>query len=192
MLAYDAATGLLLWETSLAKDVVHLLGVAGDALWASGEKLWRIQRVDGQSQLPLARGADAQGIWPRYPGGFEGLLAYFPVDSRIRPAHGGGYRPIELESRGIPSGNLVAAGEILLIAGSERLTALGPATMPRAGAQAALEPPQRQDARHSPCRERPPMAISAGMRMARQLMCEGVVHARGSRVCRHSQSGASI
>ena len=37
ILAFDAATGQILWQTgSEVEDVVHLLGVAGDRLIASG------------------------------------------------------------------------------------------------------------------------------------------------------------
>ena len=126
ILAYNAATGLLLYETSLAKDVVHLLGVGGDVLWASGEKLWRINVISGKVAL-----------WPEGPtpkgfgrGVLAGTKVYWPTAQSIRvfdQITGQEHPPIELEARGISSGNLVAAGNILLIAGSDRITALGPA-----------------------------------------------------------------
>jgi len=127
VLAYDAATGLLLWETSLAKDVVHLLGVGGEALWASGEKLWRINVATGKVSYPWPEGPTPKGFGR---GVLAGSKVYWPTAQSIRvfDQHTGlEQAPIELEPRGIASGNLLAAGEILLIAGSERLTALGPA-----------------------------------------------------------------
>lgn len=127
VLAYDAATGLLLWETSLAKDVVHLLGVGGDALWASGEKLWHISVDTGKVSYPWPEGPTPKGFG-------RGLLAggrvYWPT---VRAIHvfdqrsGQEQAPLQLEARGLHSGNLIAAGEILLIAGNDRITALGPA-----------------------------------------------------------------
>jgi tetratricopeptide (TPR) repeat protein len=149
ILAYDAATGLLLWETSLAKDVIHLLGVAGEALWASGEKLWRINVSTGKVSYPWPEGPTPKGFGR---GILAGTKVYWPTSQSIHvfdQRTGEESAPIELESRGIPSGNLVAAGEILLIAGSERLTALGPTTSPTAR-QSVDESLPRKDARSIP------------------------------------------
>jgi len=137
ILAYDAATGLLLWETNLAKDVIHLLGVGGDALWASGEKLWRIDLASGKVNYPWPEGPTPKGFGR---GMLAGSKVYWPTVQSIRvfdQRTGQEHAPIELETRGVPSGNLIPAGEILLIAGSERLTALGPA--PRAPEQTAQQ-----------------------------------------------------
>ncbi len=127
ILAFDAATGLLLWETSLAKDVVHLLGIAGENLWASGEKLWRINIDTGKVRYPWPEGPAPKGLGR---GTLDGSKVYFPTAQAIHvfdQQTGLEESRIELAARGIGAGNLVAAGEILLIAGSEQLTALGPA-----------------------------------------------------------------
>ena len=80
VLAYDAATGLLLWETSLAKDVVHLLGVGGDALWASGEKLWHINVATGKVSYPWPEGPTPKGFGR---GVLAGGKVYWPTVSAI-------------------------------------------------------------------------------------------------------------
>ncbi len=127
ILAYDAATGLLLWETALAKDVVHLLGIGGDALWASGEKLWHINVATGKVNYPWPEGPTPKGFGR---GVLAGGKVYWPTVQAIHvfdQRTGQEQAPIPLEARGMHSGNLVAAGDVLLIAGSERLSALGPA-----------------------------------------------------------------
>jgi outer membrane protein assembly factor BamB len=122
--ALDAATGLMLWETSLAKDVVHLLGVAGDNLWASGDKLWWINAATGKV-----------GFWPEGPapkGWGRGTLAgdevYFPTQTTIHVFDQRScrkQREIELtEERHATGGNLVAAGDYLVIATSNELIVL--------------------------------------------------------------------
>jgi len=121
--ALDASTGLMLWETSLAKDVVHLLGVAGDNLWASGEKLWWINASTGKVAFwpegPTPRG------WGR--GTLAGDKVYFPTQTAIHvfdQRSGRKESEIELsQDRGV-GGNLVAAGDYLLIATSHELIVL--------------------------------------------------------------------
>jgi outer membrane protein assembly factor BamB len=128
ILAYDAATGLLLWESSLPKDVIHLLGIAGDRLWASGEKLWSINVATGKIDYPWPEGPTPKGFGR---GILAGTKIYWPTaaaihifDQRTGQEEA---QPISLEARGLPSGNLVAAGDTLIIAGSQQLFALGPA-----------------------------------------------------------------
>ncbi len=98
ILAYDAATGLLLWETGLAKDVVHLLGVGGDALWASGEKLWHINVATGKVSYPWPEGPTPKGFGR---GVLAGGKVYWPT---VREIHvfdqrsGQEHAPIQLEA----------------------------------------------------------------------------------------------
>jgi outer membrane protein assembly factor BamB/tetratricopeptide (TPR) repeat protein len=61
ILALDATTGQLVWETPLAEDVIHLLGVTEGQLVASGNKLWVFDIRTGK----------ALGHWPE-----QGPLAY--------------------------------------------------------------------------------------------------------------------
>ena len=144
-LAYDAATGLLLWETSLAKDVVHLLGVGGDALWASGEKLWHINVATGKVSYPWPEGPTPKGFGR---GVLAGGKVYWPT---VRAIHvfdqrtGQEQAPIQLEARGLHSGNLIAAGEVLLITGNDRITALGPAGLSAPTARSAAHGNRTRD-----------------------------------------------
>jgi len=103
---------------------VHLLGVAGDNLWASGEKLWWINAVTGKV-----------GFWPEGPspkGWGRGTLAgdkvFFPTQTSIHvfdQRSGHKEREIELTAeRRATGGNLVAAGDYLVIATSNELIVL--------------------------------------------------------------------
>lgn len=75
ILALDAATGAELWQSTLAEDVVHLLGVGQGNLLASGDRLWWIDAATGKvrDRFPAAgkprgfgRGVLAGGYvyWP--------------------------------------------------------------------------------------------------------------------------------
>lgn len=61
--ALDAPTGMLLWETSHPEDAVHLLGVGGGNLLASGDSLWWIDVATGK----LASVVWSEGRWPDGP-----------------------------------------------------------------------------------------------------------------------------
>jgi len=124
--ALDSSTGLLLWETSLPTDAVHLLGVGGEMLWASGDKLWRIDAATGKVRFPWPEGPAPKGLG-------RGLLAgskvYFPTATKIHvfDQQGGQEESqIDLAALGLTGGNLVVTGEILLITAAERLASLGP------------------------------------------------------------------
>ncbi|MBI2824865.1 MAG: PQQ-binding-like beta-propeller repeat protein [Planctomycetia bacterium] len=127
ILALDAATGLLIWETTLPKDVVHLLGVGGDTLWASGEKLWKINVETGKVGYPWPEGPAPKGFGR---GTLAGGKVYWPTQKEIYvfdARSGQEEPPLGLAAMdGAVSGNLVAAGEVLIVAASEQLLALGP------------------------------------------------------------------
>jgi len=130
ILALEAATGQILWHTGPeAEDAVHLLGVAGDHLIASGFRLYwiglkpgtqgRIEHVwpDSQEKLGYGRGVLA------------GKSVYWPTRDRIYvfdQQTGQLRQQIELASRGVEGGNLVIAAGHLLIATAKELLALGP------------------------------------------------------------------
>ena len=48
ILAIDATTGQIAWESRLAEDAVHLLGVSQGNLMASGNKLWWLDAAGGK------------------------------------------------------------------------------------------------------------------------------------------------
>jgi outer membrane protein assembly factor BamB len=140
VLGLDAATGQKLWDSNLLTDVVHLLGVSGDTLVASGRSLWWVNIRSGK----------VLHCWPdvQKPGGGgygRGLLAagtvYWPVradanasDSlyvfEIRRAEQV-QEPIDLRVYGATAGNLVMVDDYLVIAGADKLFALTQLPRPR-------------------------------------------------------------
>jgi len=150
LLALDAPTGLLVapnhWQTSFPDDVVHLLGVMGGKLVASGDKLWWIDAVGGKIVSPPgSAGAESfpEGGSPKGLG--RGLLAgnkvYWPTWDKIYVFDQKANRqlePINLAVRKATGGNLIPAGDSLLIAGHDRITvfrpeAAGPSSKPADG-----------------------------------------------------------
>jgi outer membrane protein assembly factor BamB len=128
----DAGTGQILWETNPkenVEDAVHLLGVVGDTLVASGNRIYWIdlgdrpgrvktQWPDGEGRLGYGRGLiAADGVyWPTR----ENLYVFDLQSGRQK-------RVISLAARGVSGGNLLAFDRYLLIAGSKALVAFGPA-----------------------------------------------------------------
>lgn len=125
ILALDATTGMLLWESAHRGDAVHLLGVAGGRLIASGDKVYGFDIQGGRLEYEYP----AEN---HLPNGFgRGVLVdgtiYWPTREEIfvlDAASGAPVRqPIRLDLRQAQGGNLVVAGGYLLIAGSETLWA---------------------------------------------------------------------
>ncbi len=138
--AFDAHTGLLLWESSHRPDAVHLLGVAAGHLIATGDKVYGFSVQGGrlnyeypaENQLPngFGRGVlivDAPAGGTPAGGTEAGGVVYWPTREEIYPldaATGVPIRqPIALEPRGVEGGNLIVAQNYLLIAGSEKIWA---------------------------------------------------------------------
>jgi len=129
--AIEADSGRMVWQTRLAQDAIHLLGVGQGNLIASGKRLWWIDAASGKL---VARWPDSTS-----PAGYgRGLLAgnrvYWPTrdtiyvfPQRVQPAREAQMResPVALgQIRGVSGGNLVPAGKVLLIAGTDRLYGL--------------------------------------------------------------------
>lgn len=148
LMALDAPTGLLVWQTPFPDDVVHLLGVMDGKLVASGEKLWWIDAVRGKIVSPPGcPGAESfpEGGSPKGLG--RGLLAgdrvYWPTWDKIYVFDQKANRqlePIHLALRNATGGNLLPAGDSLLIAAHDRITvfrpeASGPSIKPADGAK---------------------------------------------------------
>ena len=123
ILAFDATSGQMLWESHLAADAVHLLGVGGGNLIASGDSLWWID----------IEGGKVVAKWPEQsPAGYgRGILAgdkiYWPTRDAIyvfnqevsQPGRAPLVRdPILLigDNRQAGGGNLVIGRGVLLIA----------------------------------------------------------------------------
>ncbi|MBN1590488.1 MAG: PQQ-binding-like beta-propeller repeat protein [Pirellulales bacterium] len=130
ILALDASTGQILWQTGTqVEDVVHLLGVAEGQLIASGKRLyWIGLRRENQGRI--------EHVWPpaetMHPQG-RGVLAnrhvFFPADDRIYVFDQRSARLekiIELRPKGVAGGNLLVADDQLLIATPHELVAIGP------------------------------------------------------------------
>ena len=133
ILALDAPTGLIVWQTSFPDDVVHLLGVMDGKLVASGDKLWWIDAVGGKIVSPPGTAAASfpEGASPKGLG--RGLLAdgkvYWPTWDKIYVFDQRADRqlePIDLSARNAVGGNLFAAGDSLLIASHDRITMFHP------------------------------------------------------------------
>jgi len=141
ILALDAATGQILWQSeSIVGDVVHLLGVANDHLIASGHRLYwislraedagRVRHVwpEGPEKLGFGRGtlAGSHVFWPTR----EKIYVFDQRTARL-------LREIPLVPRGLTGGNLVATPEGLLVATADELIAL------RGDGSPVGEPPER-------------------------------------------------
>jgi outer membrane protein assembly factor BamB len=127
--ALDAGTGVVLWKRRAPGRVVHLLGVvngmliaAGDQLRgiaaASGEVAWRVG-YDDPAGYGYGRGAIAGGrvYWTTHEDLYVVEAATGVIEQRI---------PLPM-SAGRSGGNLVVAGQMLLIARPGSLDAIGPA-----------------------------------------------------------------
>lgn len=123
ILALEAATGQIIWETHHAEDAVHLLGVGGGRLVASGDRLWWIDVESGQ----------VVGRWPDGPSprGFgRGLLAgdqvLFPTREEIfvfdqRTGKPAPAISLAAQFEGVNGGNLLWANDYLLLTTANRL-----------------------------------------------------------------------
>ena len=142
IIALDASTGALLWEShdEGIDQNVHLLGVGGDNLIASGSQVWWINVDSGliaNYWSDLTTRGYGRGIlvgeefyWPmRGPEGFQirRLKQRVPKTPRQGDAYFDADEPILLERFDPPltAGNLVAANGYLLIATPTKLIAFG-------------------------------------------------------------------
>jgi outer membrane protein assembly factor BamB len=154
ILAWEATSGQLLWETTLAEDAIHLLGAGGGNLLASGDRLWWIELTTGkivrvfpdqprgsQALLGYGRGllADGKVLWPtrealytfeQRTGGASQQTAPLPL---VGPRKAGG-------------GNLVLAGGHLVIAAADKLYAFRDqaASAPPVDSPPAEAPPPKE------------------------------------------------
>jgi len=126
--ALDAATGMVLWSTGAqrAVDAVHLLGVGGGHLIASGHRLHWIDIHNGR--IAGSFPARVQGELRGYGRGIlAGQHVYWPTREQIYIFDQHNMRqtrqPVDLAPIGMTGGNLVIADGVLLIASADRLAA---------------------------------------------------------------------
>jgi outer membrane protein assembly factor BamB len=128
--ALDAVTGQTLWASDLAEDVVHLLGVSSGRLVASGDRLWWFDAASGEvvARWPEGPGAGLHGygrgliaadavLWPTRE---QRIFVFDIATARQRR------EPIDLRPLDVRAGNLIVAGNHLIIAGAKEIVALGP------------------------------------------------------------------
>ena len=132
VLALDASTGALLWESPHFPETIHLIGVVGDQLIGSGKQIvwWNVDsgKVIGDSRDPTTGGYGR--------GALVDSEVYWPMRAQIRrckqrishPDELDADEPIQLDHFDPPlsGGNLVAANGYLLIATPTKLVAFGP------------------------------------------------------------------
>jgi len=124
----DAHSGQIVWRSPPhVEDAVHLLGVSGDRLIASGERLYWIslRRDDAGKVLHVwPQGAEKLGYGR---GVLAGDCVYWPTREDVYVFDRSTAEPrkaISLAARGLTGGNLLVADGHLLIAGGNQLTAL--------------------------------------------------------------------
>jgi len=138
--AIDAMTGLLRWASEpRLSDIMHLLGVAEGRLIASGKQLWWLDAETGKLVIRFPDNLDTSYgygrgmligdavVWPTR----EMMHVFYQKQSSAanpnqRPAAPQpAIKPFG-ESPGLSGGNLVAAGEYVLLAMPDKLWAFGP------------------------------------------------------------------
>ncbi|MEX0611942.1 MAG: PQQ-binding-like beta-propeller repeat protein [Pirellulales bacterium] len=131
--ALDADTGQKIWATEELSDALHLLGVVHQNLIISGNRLAAVDLRSGQVRFiwPDSEHAGIRGMgrgvlagdevfWPTR---YEINVLDAVTGQRTRP-------PISLRSIGESGANLAVAHGYLIIAGYDKLIALGPSTVP--------------------------------------------------------------
>ncbi|QDU12711.1 outer membrane protein assembly factor BamB family protein [Gimesia maris] len=127
LMAFDAESGLLLWQREWPEQIRNLLGVTPSTLVVSGNRLFGLDRATGRINWKTGY-HDPEGF-----GYGRGILAgqyiYWPLREEILVVHTEqGYLKQKISLRkhyGESGGNLVIAGNQLLVAQPRRLTAFG-------------------------------------------------------------------
>ena len=128
VMALDAEDGRFLWRTALPDGVRHILGAADDRVVLGGSRLWALNVDRGEIVWVSAN----HGGDPEADGYGRGLLAgdevYWPKRGSIDIRDQRTGRPvdvIDLRTRGSAGGNLLIAGDRLVVAEPDRLIVFG-------------------------------------------------------------------
>jgi hypothetical protein len=148
------------WQTQLADDAVHLLGVGKDNLIASGDGLWWINVYTGK-----VTGHFPESLPPAPPFGYgRGLLAgdrvYWPTRDYLYVFDQSGPRkgarlgessriPL-VEGRRASGGNLVLADDVLLVANGTTLFGFSSVDVQPTPLVRASTPQSRTDPQRAP------------------------------------------
>jgi outer membrane protein assembly factor BamB len=127
VMAFESGSGTTLWQRSLSGGIDHLLGAKNGILIASGEGLWGLSLATGSVQWHVGY-SDPLGF-----GYGRGILAgnvvYWPTREEIfvvDQATGAIRRRIPVSSRdGEKAGNLILAGDSLVVAQPRRIAVYG-------------------------------------------------------------------
>ena len=124
--AIDALSGRALWKVTVEDRITHLIGVHDGRLIATGRSAWSIDARSGQIQWGHVNRD------PEHFGYGRGVLVtdqlWWPKQEEIEVVElrsGRRVRRIPLSPRGVPSGNLFAADDDLLVASEQGLVLLG-------------------------------------------------------------------
>jgi outer membrane protein assembly factor BamB len=128
LFAFDSRCGTTLWRRVLPGGVEHLLGVKDGVLIVSGESLWGLSLATGEPIWQVGWTDPASFGFGR--GILAGDVVYWPTREDIyvvEQSTGRLRRRIPLLARYVESGgNLVLAGDFLVVAQSRRLVVFGP------------------------------------------------------------------
>jgi len=127
LMAFDADSGLLLWQREFPDRIRDLLGVNQSTLFVSGDRLFGLDRATGTVKWKVGY-QDPEGFgYGR--GVLAGKFVYWPLREEILVVdveQGLLKQKIALRAlHGETGGNLIIAGERLLIARPRNLTAFG-------------------------------------------------------------------
>lgn len=125
LIAIDIVTGAKLWSRSLPSHLVHLLGVAGRALYVSGDHLWCLNVMTGRTLWQFGHDDPAGFGYGR--GVVTGDQIYWPTRESLYTVDRVSGRAVQryplTEILGVNGGNVAVADQRLLIAGPNHLTA---------------------------------------------------------------------
>lgn len=131
LLAIDAESGVVLWRRASPQGIVELVAVVDGVLIAAGNQLWGLDVLTGDGAWPGAVGySDPAGFGYGRPAGAGGRV-YWTTREDLFVVEAGSGRIVKRTrlplSAGRSGGNVVVAGETLLLARPEQVDAFGPA-----------------------------------------------------------------
>ncbi|WP_460182609.1 outer membrane protein assembly factor BamB family protein [Thermopirellula anaerolimosa] len=146
--ALDAANGQILWQSRAELEgVVYLLGVTGNRLVASGDRLYLLDTMGPNA-------GTVSLVWPdgKEPTGFgRGLIAgnrvYWPTEDAIYVFDASAGRPlrvVSLEPWGLKGGNLAFCGKTLFVVGAAEIAAFETEMTHEDAARDAVKPSSSQ------------------------------------------------